>query len=224
MRRAVRQAAALAAAGVLTAAPAVSQGQTIHPGEQMGLGLRGPEVPALLKAVAADPYRAPSEPACRTIPAEILALDKVLGADADQAKPHKSDLAAYAGREAKGAVRGLIPYRGAIRFLTRADRKDHELMTAAQAGWARRGFLRGLEASLRCAGPKVEVAADAAAAPRLTAPTLLTASGVQRVETAYPAPTAAPATSQGAPESAPAGLAAVMLAEPPRPGFEKPGR
>jgi hypothetical protein len=155
---------------------------------------------------------------CETIPAEIVALDKVLGADADDpAQPHRSYVATYAVREAKGAVRGLIPYRGAIRFITGADKKDHDLVAAAQAGWARRGFLRGLEANLQCAPPKLEVAAatgsaeDASAVvarPASAAPAVIVAD-VQRIQTAY---TRAP--MPGAGHDQPIDLASVMVDDP----------
>jgi hypothetical protein len=149
--RDARQAAALALAGVLAVAPLAARAQQVHPGETEGLGLTGPKTPELLKEIAADPYRAPAEPACETIPAELMAISQVLGVDADQTRPKKSMFRKAEGALG-GAVRGFIPYRGEIRFLTQADKRDHQLMDATQAAWARRGFLRGLEANLRCAG------------------------------------------------------------------------
>lgn len=211
MRARVRLWAALSAAGALAALPCAGSAQEIHPGEQRWLGLTGPDIPDVLKAVAANPYKAPAEPACETIPAELLALDKVLGADADTAQPKKSYVVSYAQRMAGGAVRGLVPYRGAIRFLTGADHKDHELMDAARAGWARRGFLRGLEANLNCAPPKV-VAATAESAGEPAAATVSVASlEVAKVPTAYVEPP-------------PHDLATIMLGEPADQGFPKPGR
>ncbi|MFL5296841.1 MAG: hypothetical protein ACJ798_10720 [Phenylobacterium sp.] len=218
--RMARQAAAAAIAGVLVGLPTLGAAQEIHPGEQSLLGLTGPQVPELLKAVAADPYKAPAAPACETIPAEILALDRILGADLDQPKAQKSYVKDFAVRQAKGAVRGLIPYRGAIRFLTGADHKDHDLMAAAQAGWARRGFLRGLEANLHCAGPATQVAAAPAPAARLD---------VRRVETAYAAAPAQSDEDNPAAGDTPIDLHTVMLAgpsvsEPRVTTSEQPGR
>ncbi|MDB5499461.1 MAG: hypothetical protein JWP28_3492 [Phenylobacterium sp.] len=158
MRRPLRSVAGLALTGALAAAGLPCRAE-VRPGETQGLGLRGPAVPAFLKAVAADPYRAPAAPACETIPAEIKALDAVLGADADQPRKERS----LVMRQAIGAVRGMVPYRGVVRFLTRADHQDHELMNATMAGFARRGFLRGLEANLRCADGPVAPAVVATA-------------------------------------------------------------
>jgi hypothetical protein len=137
-------------AGVLTvalatalAAPALAQ---VTPGSQKGLGLTGADIPPILKAVQADPYRYPASPACESIPQEIVALNQVLGPDVDGERAKTSKV-----RMAMNYARGMIPYRGYVRFLTRADSKDKALQTAATAGYARRGFLRGLEAHLHCA-------------------------------------------------------------------------
>jgi hypothetical protein len=128
------------------------------PGSQQGLGLTGADVPPLLKTVRADPYRAPAEPACESIPQEILALNQVLGPDVDgeQAKTGKVHMAI-------NYARGMIPYHGYVRFLTRADSKDNALQKAVTAGVARRAFLRGLEAHMQCAPAADTKVADASA-------------------------------------------------------------
>jgi len=118
----------------------------VTPGSQQGLGLIGAGIPPILKAVQANPYRYPVSPACESIPQEIVALNQVLGPDVDgeQTKTGKVHMA-------MNYARGMIPYRGYVRFLTRADSKDKALQAATTAGYARRGFLRGLEAHLQCA-------------------------------------------------------------------------
>jgi len=156
MRQAVRLATVLAIAG-LAAAPATAAFAQPKPGSERGLGLTGADIPPLLQAVQADPYRAPAEPACETIPQEIMALDEVLGPDVDTVvKTRTSDTVV---RMVGGAVRGLIPYRGWVRFVTQAGAKDRKLQNAATAGYARRGFLRGLEANLQCAPKAVQARA-----------------------------------------------------------------
>lgn len=236
--RNVRQAAVLALAAALAGAPAVLHAQQVHPGETQGLGLRGPNVPDKLKEIAADPYRAPAEPACETIPAELVALNQMLGVDADQPKP-KTSRVRQATKAVAGAVRSMIPYRDEVRFLTRADHKDHQLMDASRAAWARRGFLRGLEANLHCAGapPAIQGGLDTSNAEPLQPPP---DTQIARIE--LPAPAAAapmPAAYQRAPgepwelppppsdEPAASGAddpARVMLNAPAEEGFERPGR
>ena len=166
----------MAVAGALGAGWLMAGGMAaaeVHPGETRGLGLMGLEIPAVLKTVAADPYRAPAEPACQSIPAELKALDEALGSDVDAPVKERSKMVTWAGDWARGAVRGLVPYRGVVRFLTGAGSKDKALMKAAMAGTARRGFLRGLEANMQCAGttplqvavaPSIETVASPAAA------------------------------------------------------------
>jgi hypothetical protein len=135
--------AVLAAAGLAGAAAA-----QVKPGSETGLGLSGADVPALLAAIKADPYKAPATPACDTVPAEILAIDDLLGPDLDT-PPETDDKKSLASRSA-GVARSLVPYGGVVRFVTGANKKDKELREAIVAGYARRGFLRGLESNLKC--------------------------------------------------------------------------
>jgi hypothetical protein len=153
-----------AAAGMAAVASATCHAE-VRPGETQGLGLMGAQTPDLLKAVAADPYRAPAEPACETIPAELKALEGVLGADTGEKRKRgpRQQAVSLAG----GAVRSMVPYRGVVRFLTRADQRDHALMDATMAGYARRGFLRGLEANLHCSGASTTLAAMPDLTPEL---------------------------------------------------------
>jgi hypothetical protein len=155
MAQAVRTVGFLAAASLVAtlAAPAAAQ---VTPGSQQGLGLRGASIPPILKQVQANPYREPARPACDSIPQEILALDKVLGPDVDGKQPKTGKI-----HMAINYVRGMIPYRGYVRFLTQADSKDKALQRAVTAGFARRAFLRGLEAHMQCAPSAAAQVADA---------------------------------------------------------------
>jgi hypothetical protein len=153
MAQAVRTIGLLAASLVAAlAAPAVAQ---VTPGSQQWLGLRGASIPPILKQVQANPYREPATPACNSIPQEILALDKVLGPDVDGKQPKTGKI-----HMAINYVRGMIPYRGYVRFLTQADSKDKALQRAVTAGFARRAFLRGLEAHMQCAPSAATQVAD----------------------------------------------------------------
>lgn len=191
----------------------------VRPGETLGLGLMGAEVPDLLKTVAADPYRAPAEPACETIPAELRALDDILGPEAGQPRKQRSQVAKWA----MGSVRGMVPYRGVVRFLTRADKRDRALMEATMAGFARRGFLRGVEAHLHCAAPPTQIAG-----PDLDAPAPVVASAaapavaVVTIETSYtPAePGGPPTVSRDLANLTLTGAAAATASDdgPPDPG------
>lgn len=147
---AVTAALSLAAAS----APVVGRTETVRPGEPsdgIELGLWGHDTPEALRKAKADPYAAPASPACETIPREIAALDEVLGPDADEPL-QKTRMRARANRLVGQALRGFIPHRDVVRFVTGADKRDKALNQAAMAGWARRGFLRGMEINLGCNG------------------------------------------------------------------------
>ena len=225
MRRSVGWARSLAVAAVAAAMASSAFGQ-VRPGSDRGLGLTGADIPPLLKKVQANPYRAPAEPACESIPREILALDQVLGPDVDAAGPQRSRV-----RElASGAVRRLIPYRGWVRFLTQANEKDKKLQKAATAGYARRGFLRGLEANMQCAAqapeavPASAVVADNGQGGEAIAARMLADRGPEPEDAPPVAPSAAASDGAGPALPAPADLRVDMPPQPVRTEVSDPGR
>ena len=110
----------------------------------------GADIPPLLAAIKAEPYKAPVAPACDTVPAEILAINDLLGADLDAPPPEPEDSKKSLLSKGGDVARGLVPYGGVVRFVTGANKKDKELREAVLAGYARRGFLRGVETNLNC--------------------------------------------------------------------------
>jgi hypothetical protein len=117
-------------------------------GSERGLGVTGPDTPQVLQQIAGSPY-APSEGAsCQELAEQIAALNDVLGPDLDTpaAQARKSSF----GRTAGGVVRSFIPYRGLMRLVTGASRKEQRLGQAVVAGAARRGYLRGLAHERGC--------------------------------------------------------------------------
>lgn len=166
MRPAAANLVLAAAAAAVFAAPAAASAEVVRPGEAAGLGLFGPNVPEVLKAAKADPYAQPASSACDGVAREIAALDAVLGPDAD-APAQRVRIRTRAERLVFQAARGFIPHRDIVRFVTGAGRRDKALSEAIMAGWARRGYLRGLGASHGCAAP--EAAVGAATAQPVTA-------------------------------------------------------
>jgi hypothetical protein len=149
MRRRTAQAFGLLMAGLLVAGGGAAWAQ-VKPGSESGLGLSGADVPPLLAAIKAEPYKAPAAPACDTVPAEILAISELLGADLDAPPPEPEDSKKSLMSKSEGVARSLVPYGGVVRFVTGANKKDKELREAVLAGYARRGFLRGLQLNLKC--------------------------------------------------------------------------
>lgn len=121
-------------------------------GYESGLGISGAETPPALKAVAAAPYAVPAAADCAALAREIASLDELLGPDVDiLADPKAGEgLDDRAGHAFGSALRGVIPYRWALRWMTQAGDLDRQLRQAVLAGAARRGFLKGLRLSMAC--------------------------------------------------------------------------
>lgn len=134
---------------LLLAAPA-AYAEPVRPGEEstFDLGILPPSTPDVLKQAATAPYVAPAAEDCDSIAREIAELDAVLGPDADAPKKEGGDAGKFVGQ----AVKSLIPYRAVVRLVTGADRKQRERDRAAMAGWARRGYLKGVQANQGCPG------------------------------------------------------------------------
>jgi hypothetical protein len=116
------------------------------------LGLTGPEVSPALQAIATAPYAVPADVGCDWLSREVESLDRLLGADVDAPRVvgGADDMV---GRAAVGAIRGLIPYRGVLRWMTRANAKEQDKAHAVLAAAARRGYLKGLQHALNCTPP-----------------------------------------------------------------------
>jgi hypothetical protein len=131
-----------------TSAPPQPESRVGTAADDTGLGLAGAETPQALKTIARAPYKISEPPDCAGMAREIADLDRLLGADLDTPAP--DDRRDMAGRLAMGVVRGAIPYRWAVRWMTQAGRKDRELQRAILAGVARRGYLKGLRRGIGC--------------------------------------------------------------------------
>lgn len=115
------------------------------------VGLVNRPVPAVLSAAMAAPYAPPSRD-CAALRSEIAALDLQLGDDVD--RPVVGGLSATT--LIAGALGGAIglPYRGVIREISGAARRDRTAARAVLAGVARRGFLKGLALVWECPPPE----------------------------------------------------------------------
>lgn len=124
-------------------------------GDESGLGITGAETPPALKIVAAAPYAAPPAADCPALDREIARLDDLLGPDVDVLADPKAGagLDDRAGHAFGSAVRGAIPYRWVLRWLTGAGDLDKQLRQAIIAGAARRGFLKGMRLATGCPPP-----------------------------------------------------------------------
>jgi hypothetical protein len=126
------------------------------------LGLRGTKIPPVLQLAVADPYDMNGLRTCAQISAAVSELDIVLGPDRDIPQDRAEKLSA--GRVAQAAVGSFIPFRGIIREVSGANKRQRAVDDAVEAGTARRSFLKGYGQARGCAYPAREVTPAALAA------------------------------------------------------------
>jgi len=127
-------------------------------------GLVRSKIPPVLIAAMADPYARPSPASCDGIAADMTRLNIALGPDLDE--PVSTEHPGVLTRGERGAktaaldamrseAQSQIPFDGFIRVLSGADRHDHLVMAAIQAGAIRRAYLKGLGEMRQCLPPDV---------------------------------------------------------------------
>lgn len=118
------------------------------------VGVARTKFPPVLLAAREDPYSVKGITTCKQISAAFTALTEVLGPDF-QPGPSKKENRAGKLAEAGGqtVVNSLIPFRGLVREITGAAPAQRRLNSDIDAGYARRGFLRGLHTARKCRTP-----------------------------------------------------------------------
>jgi hypothetical protein len=142
------------------------------------VGLKRQPIPEKLQQIVDNPYAMPPQMLCEGIRKEIAELDAVLGADVctianptGQNVPPSGKVVSRKGKyvekgasaardQAVGIVSSktnILPFRGAIRYVSGADRHAKEVARAYEAGKLRRAFLKGLAVSLgpECLNPHI---------------------------------------------------------------------
>jgi hypothetical protein len=115
------------------------------------LGVAKPEIPDVLVQATANPYARRSTATCKELAAEIAALNEHLGPDFTPAKPEdKAEKLAAAG--GKAVINSIIPFRSLVREMTGAAEAQRRFEDAVDAGYSRRGFLRGIQRAKKCRG------------------------------------------------------------------------
>jgi hypothetical protein len=115
------------------------------------VGVMKREIPPILQKAHEEPYSLKGLKTCKQLAAEVVELNAVLGPDytvGNEIKENKAGKLAEAG--GKSVINAIIPFRGMVRELTGAAPADRRLNAALDAGYARRGFLRGVHAKQGC--------------------------------------------------------------------------
>jgi hypothetical protein len=115
------------------------------------VGIAEIAIPAPLAKASEDPYSLKGIRTCAQIAAAVIELNEVLGPDfvvGDKMNQNRAAKIAEAG--GKTIVNALIPFRALVRELTGAAPAQRRLNAAIDAGYARRGFLRGVHRTRGC--------------------------------------------------------------------------
>ena len=115
------------------------------------VGVMKREVPPILAKAASDPYSIKGLKTCKALAAEIASLNSELGPDytvGNEYKENRAGRLAEAG--GKTVVNAIIPFRGLVREVSGAAPAERRMNAALDAGFARRGFLRGVHVKQGC--------------------------------------------------------------------------
>jgi hypothetical protein len=133
----------------------VDRGREIVTQPAKDIGAAKTEIPAILERAQENPYGLAGLKSCAQIKAATTELDSVLGPDfvvGNNKKENRAGRLAEAG--GKTIVNTIIPFRGLVREISGAAPAERRLAAAIDAGFARRGFLRGTALARRCPGSK----------------------------------------------------------------------
>ena len=115
------------------------------------------DIPAILLRAKAAPYETPAGVGCRALDSEVADLDRALGPDLDLATGEDKSVSKKVSDMtfdlARGAVSGLIPFRGVVRYVTGAEKRARAINEALIAGTVRRSYLKGYGEMLGCEYP-----------------------------------------------------------------------
>ncbi|WP_213982682.1 hypothetical protein [Sphingomonas sp. dw_22] len=145
------------ALAIAVAAPAYAQDQKQTTTERAGeiatqpardVGAVKTKVPPVLQRAAANPYSLDGLSKCARIAAAVADLSAALGPDYEgRVDRKKSRKIKVTGDTVAGLI---VPFRGIVREVSGAASAQRELNAAIDAGFARRGFLRGVYQTRRC--------------------------------------------------------------------------
>ena len=114
------------------------------------LNVMQPAIAAALQKAARAPY-APPDPSCEALTFEVQQLEMALGPDFDRRSAVSNKTLPTVAQIEGEAAGSFIPYEGALRFITGADRRDRKVAELILAGAVRRAYLKGTGEARGCA-------------------------------------------------------------------------
>jgi hypothetical protein len=115
------------------------------------VGAKKTVVPPVLQRAIAAPYGSAGTASCAQIRSGLGQLNAVLGPDFAAGASYNEDRASkIAEAGGKTIVNSIIPFRGLVREISGAAPAQRRLNAAIDAGYARRGYLRGMARAKGC--------------------------------------------------------------------------
>lgn len=115
------------------------------------VGVSRVKIPPALVTASEAPYSLEGLKTCRQISGAFEELNLALGPDFHAGDKYQENrMAKFAEAGGASVVNSFIPFRSLVREATGAAPADRKLRAATSAGYARRGFLRGVYTQRRC--------------------------------------------------------------------------
>lgn len=115
------------------------------------VGVVRTKIPLVLEAAVEEPYGLKGIKTCRQLADAVKELNGVLGEDLTVGREENENrVGRFAEAGGRTIVNSLIPFRGLVREVTGAGPAQRRLDAAIAAGFARRGFLRGVHLKRGC--------------------------------------------------------------------------
>jgi hypothetical protein len=115
------------------------------------VGMSNVKIPPALTKASEDPYSLAGLKTCKQLAGAVEDLDEALGPDFGPGGRYQENrMAKLAQAGGKTVVNSILPFRSLVREVSGAAPADRRLRAAEEAGYARRGFLRGVHATRRC--------------------------------------------------------------------------
>jgi hypothetical protein len=115
------------------------------------VGVSKVKIPTVLTAASEAPYSLEGLKTCQQISGAFQELNLALGPDFHAGDKYRENrMAKFAEAGGASVVNSFIPFRGLVREATGAAPADRRLRAAVSAGYARRGFLRGVYLTRKC--------------------------------------------------------------------------
>jgi hypothetical protein len=130
---------------------AKEKGEEIVTQPARDVGVSKVEIPPVLLKASEAPYGLKDVRTCKQLSTAMTQLSAVLGPDlaGGEAKPeNRAGKLAEAG--GKTVINAILPFRSLVREVSGAAPAERRLAAAVNAGFARRGFLRGVYTSRNC--------------------------------------------------------------------------